>query len=266
MTKHLNIHKDDFVSEGSSGVIYRLHNYKNTPCVIKLAKNQYMSSLLRNEASIYKILQNKCKYLPKYFEEGIYHNNITNEDMFGIIIEYIPYKTMYDNIMYITSKNINKVFVKILKILEFFHKHNLVIRDIKPENFLYDPIRNRVWMIDLGLITFAPMTYNSIENYTGTLRYISPRCHDHVNTYFDDIESAIYSIIYCYYGYLPWKIIKLPNQSEKEYENKIKSIKESDKIDNMISVFPTIKTVYKIVKEEDNLIDKPDYETIFELF
>ena len=263
-TKQLNIQKEDFISAGSSGNIYKIHD-NNKLCVIKLAKNNNTSAILRNEAAIYKIIRGKCNYIPKFYEEGYYYNNLTNEETFGIIIEYIPYKTLLDNSMYITSKNINKIFKKILKILNYFHDHNLVIRDIKPDNFLYDPLTNKIWMIDLGLINFSPFKYSEVKNFTGTLRYISPRCHTHVNTYYDDIQSAIYSIIYCYYGYLPWKIIKLQNESTKEYENKVKNIKEDTKFINMIQVFPEIYTIYNYVNNATDLLTKPDYEMIFDL-
>lgn len=264
MTKQINIQKEDFISAGSSGSIYKI-NYKNKKCVIKLANNSNSVAILRNESAIYKILRDKCKYIPKFYEDGYYYNNITDEETYGLIIEYIPYKTLYDNIMHITSKNINKIFKKILKILNYFHDHNFVIRDIKPENFLYDPITKKIWMIDLGLINFSPYKYTEVKNFTGTLRYISPRCHNHVNTYYDDIQSAIYSLMFCYYGYLPWKIIKLNNESTREYENKVKKIKEDNKITNMIQVFPAIYSIYKYASEATDLLIKPDYELIFDL-
>ena len=97
------------------------------------------------------------------------------------------------------------------------------------------------------------------------MRYISIRCHDHVNTYYDDIESAIYTVIYCYYGYLPWKIIKLPEWTDKQYHDKVKDIKESGKFSTMVDVFPKIANIYRDVITEESLVTKPNYKKYYEL-
>ena len=69
MTKQINIQKEDFISSGSSGSIYKI-NHKNKSCVIKLANNNNTAAIIRNEAAIYKILKGKCKDIPKFYEEG----------------------------------------------------------------------------------------------------------------------------------------------------------------------------------------------------
>lgn len=259
MKKLLSLKESDFISSGATGNIYRLDILNGVKRVIKLAKSTDIASILRNEAAIYQIFNNSCKFIPKFYEAGMYTNNLTGNTEFGIIIEYIPYDNLAQNIMYITSKNINKVFTNILKILECFHNHNFVVKDVKPDNFLFDPTTNRVWMVDLGLVGYCPYKWTECSNYTGTLRYISSRCHDHVNTYYDDIESAVYTIIFCYYGYLPWKIVKLSEWSNKEYSDRVKAIKESEKFDTMVNMFPSIANIYHSVKMEDSLCKKPDY-------
>ena len=265
MKKLLNLKDTDFVASGASGIIYRLDTFNGVNRVIKLAKTQDTASILRNEATIYQILNNTCKYIPRYYESGMYTNNLTGENQFGIIIEYINHDSLLANMKYLTSKNINKVFTNILKIIECFHDHNFVIKDIKPDNFLYDPETNKVWMVDLGLIGYCPFKWTECKNFTGTLRYISSRCHDHVNTYYDDIQSAIYTIIYCYYGYLPWKIVKLPEWTDNDYYNRVKSIKESDRFNNMVNVFPSISKIYHSVNTEDKLCTKPNYSYYWKL-
>lgn len=265
MKKSLNINKSDFIASGATGLIYRLDTYNGVKRIIKLAKSQDMSAILRNEATIYQIFNNTCKYIPRYYESGMYVNNLTGEEQYGIIIEYIDHKTMIENMKYITSKNINKIFYNIMKILECFHEHNFVVKDVKPDNFLFDPATNRVWMVDLGFVGYSPFKWTEITNFTGTLRYISIRCHDHVNTYYDDIESAIYSVIFCYYGYLPWKIIKLPDWSDKVYQDKVKDIKESGKFSPMVNAFPKIAAIYNKIIKEESLINKPKYKEYYEL-
>ena len=182
-------------------------------------------------------------------------------------LEYINHDTLLANMMYVTSKNINKIFTNILKILECFHNHNFVVKDIKPDNFLFDPETNRIWMVDLGLVGYCPFKWTECKNFTGTLRYISNRCHDHVNTYYDDIESSVYTIIFCYYGYLPWKIIKLPEWSDVDYRNRIKDIKESGKFNTMVDVFPSIADIYHDVHDldETDICKKPNYSTFWKI-
>lgn len=263
MRKLLNLNDSDFIASGATGNIYKLDTFNGTNRIIKLAKTNDMSSVLRNEATIYQIINNTCKYIPKYYESGIYKNNLTGENQFGIVLEYINYDTLTNNMKYLTSKNIVKIFTNILKILECFHNHNFVVKDVKPDNFLYDPVTNKVWMVDLGLIGYCPFKWTECENFTGTLRYISNRCHTHTNTYYDDIVSAIYTIIYCYYGYLPWKIVKLPEWSDNEYYNRVKDIKESDKFNKMVEPFPSIAQIYHSVNNEEKLCIKPNYSNFW---
>lgn len=259
MKKQINIDESAFIASGATGNIYKIDNFR----VIKLAKNAEMASVLQNEATIYQIFNNTCKYIPKYYESGIYKTNISDKAQYGIIIEYIHFDTLEKNIKYITQKNIKHIFMTMMKIIECFHNKNFVIKDIKPENFLYDPATNKLWMCDLGLVSYAPFKYTETDKYTGTLRYISPRCHNHVNTYYDDIESAVYTIIYCYYGYLPWKIVKLDIWDDQQYSEKIRKIKEERKADNLIKAFPYIDQVYQFSKQSQNLCNKPDYSFIW---
>lgn len=274
MKKQLNLKQSDYIASGATGSIYRLDSYNGIHRVIKLAKSNEVASILRNEAAIYQIMNNSCKYVPRFYEAGMYYNNLTDETVFGIVIEYINHDNLVTNMKYITSKNINKIFTNILKILECFHNHNFVVKDVKPDNFLYDPDTNRVWMVDLGLVGYCPFKWTECKNFTGTLRYISNRCHDHVNTYYDDIESSIYTVIFCYYGYLPWKIVKLPEWSDVDYRNRIKNIKESGKFNTMVDMFPSIAKIYYSVHSDDDsendntnqsLCKKPDYSTFWEI-
>lgn len=79
MKKQLNLKQSDFIAAGATGSIYRLDTYNGIHRVIKLAKSHDVANILRNEAAIYQIMNNTCKYIPKFYESGIYQNNLTGE-------------------------------------------------------------------------------------------------------------------------------------------------------------------------------------------
>lgn len=235
----LNLSDSDFVAAGASGNIYKVGDNK----VIKLAKSRIHESVLRNEAAIYRIFNNSFDHIPRFYEADLYRVN--NKVMYGIIIEYLPYGTLTEHRAGLTSSDIETVFENIIAIVQTFHQHGLVLRDIKPDNFIHNVETNECYMIDLGLVGYSPNKFISVDDFTGTLRYVSAHAMKKTSGFADDIIAVVHTVMFCYYNYLPWKIVKQPGWTDADYVNKVYELKLTDRFDQMIVPFPFIEQVYR---------------------
>jgi len=93
--------------------------------------------------------------------------------------------------------------------LSLKHLHERIQRvhgDIKPEHIMIDKLKSLYW-IDFGLSKTVPTSdFVHSDQFCGTLRYGSIALHQgHTATCRDDAESFVYTLLYLYYGSLPWE-------------------------------------------------------------
>jgi serine/threonine protein kinase len=107
--------------------------------------------------------------------------------------------------------------IQMIERIQYVHECGLIHRDVKPDNFLFglNEQRDRLYIIDFGFCkkcnnpSAPPKKMTSV---LGTPNYISISVHDYIEpNKHDDLESILYTIMYLYYGKLPWDIQGITN-------------------------------------------------------
>ena len=110
-------------------------------------------------------------------------------------------------------------------------------RDLKPDNLLMGSSREAdiLFLIDYGLvkayrhkITGKHIIFRQDKGVTGTVRYSSINIHNGMeSSRRDDIESALYVLIFLFYGRLPWQDSNQQFETRNELSEYIREIKEN---------------------------------------
>lgn len=104
--------------------------------------------------------------------------------------------------------------IEMLARIEYVHSRGFVVRDIKPDNFVFGIGRGAetLYLIDFGLAkcfrdpSGMHIPYKSNKHFTGTPRYASITNHEGIEqSRRDDLESLAYVLIYFVKGSLPWQ-------------------------------------------------------------
>ena len=138
------------------------------------------------------------------------------------ILDY--YKESFSNSLYIDYlgkdleflMNIKKKFsigfcafvmCETIAIFRDIHNRNVYHCDVKPSNIVFNKSENKIYLIDFSVA----QTKNTSNNcMIGTPKFCSYYCHDCIPySSRDDLISLGYSMIYFFYGYLPWQKNKL---------------------------------------------------------
>lgn len=206
------------IGEGSFGKIFSGVNANNDDKVaIKIEKSSE-SSLLKNEAKLYKLLED-CTGIPKlrsFGQEGIFNYMVI--DLLGDSLEALRQKCGGT----FSLKTVIGVGLQMIRRLEAIHNLGVIHRDIKPDNFLIDPKTNLVYLIDFGLARRyidrdnKHFRQDSGRKLTGTARYASANVHNGLTpSRRDDLESVGYVMLYLLNGKLPWQAIKTSDKVER---------------------------------------------------
>ena len=180
---------------------------------IKLERSNTPHPQLAHEAEVLSLLQGGDGIPTLYWNgefEKVCDGNEGVTSWFAIVIELLG-PTIEDLFGYCGRKfqveTVLNLSSQILARIEFCHSRGVILRDVKPANFLIG-LRDgakTVHAIDFGLASIDP-TFAENVDLVGTFRFASGRAHAGVEqTRRDDLEALGYVIMYLLRAVLPWE-------------------------------------------------------------
>ncbi|HNE07461.1 MAG TPA: serine/threonine-protein kinase PknK, partial [Leptospiraceae bacterium] len=190
------------IHEGEKSILYR-GKKKDQPVIIKILNNDYPStSELSKFKHEYDILENiNSDYIIKTISIEKYKNSI------AIVFEDIggeSLATLYNSVSSYSIKEILNIMILSIKALGEVHKLNLVHKDIKPHNIIFNKSSQVLKIIDFGNASLLVKQNSFISlnsSIEGTLAYISPEQTGRMNRTVD-YRTDYYSLGVTFYRIL----------------------------------------------------------------
>lgn len=232
------------IGKGNFGTVYKGIN-KETKEEVAIKFETKRTKLLKRETDIYLLLA-KEEGFPRvkwYGTTETFYYMVT--DLLGLPLTEL--KNRCDDIPLVILRRLGK---KMVRLVEKVHKYDMLHRDIKPDNFLFDRINyDNLYLIDFGLAK----TYKNTENkhivekeseIVGTFPFISLNVHaKKLPSRRDDLESVIYILFYLILPASEW-----PTSEEVEFKTRL--------IEKEHPLVDALKYVRGMGYDEDPLYDK----------
>jgi serine/threonine protein kinase len=259
------------IGAGSFGEIYAGKNTSSKEEIaIKLESVKSAAPQLLHEAKIYKKLAGGLGIpsLHWFGCEGGY--NVMVIDVLGPCLE-----NQFDRCQRkFCVKTVLALADQMICRLELLHKHRLIHRDVKPDNFLIGRAEqsNVVYLIDFGLAsqyvdpkTNRHIPYRDHRKLTGTVRYSSLNTHYGIEqSRRDDLEALGHVLVYFLRGSLPWQGLNATSKEEKY--DMIRDLKQNTTPDTLCRAFPKEFATYLKYCRSLGFSDRPDYGYLRNLF
>lgn len=270
----------NIIGKGKFGTIYLGETKTNGDLVAIKTESivqQYRS--IKHEVKMMNYLfRNKFEKLPMIYWYGNHKNLVC------LVMTY--YECSLENYLHShnDTNNKNNIMIQCVDIFQYIHKHFVLHRDIKPQNFMIH--ENEIVLIDFGLSTFfvdedGEHKPNDFQNtIVGTPKYVSYYNH---SGYTISRRDELISLGYMYmsfFGILPWQNINIPvvttdnsmidilhpvNVERKKYkslENLFVNVKEPEyPSDICLIVINYMKYCYSLDYDEE-----PNYNAIKRIF
>ena len=228
---------------------------------IKLEKRDAKYPQLRYEARIYHTMTG-TPGIPELLysgTEGMY--NVMVLEKLGCDMEHIRSKNGT-----ISRSRVMKIGEHALRVLERFHDHGFVHRDIKPDNLLTGVDGRGIFLIDFGLSKYVldsdgnHIPQRTGKSLTGTPRYASISNHlGREQGRRDDLESLGFVLLYLLRGRLPW-------QAMDSYNDILKSKQSSLRSGQLYKDAPSCFRSYFRYVSKLGFSTHPDYQYLRNLF
>ena len=119
------------------------------------------------------------------------YNESTYEGCPFLVIEYLKNQTLLDKIEYFTKfapREGSQIMIQLLEAIHYTHSHNIIHRDIKPQNIFYMP-NGTIKLGDFGIAVNENETGN-LMNIIGSVHYLAPEIYSGKSY---SVESDIYA-------------------------------------------------------------------------
>ena len=256
--------KYDLISQigsGAFGSIYKGQNVRTGEDVaIKVEPLKHETNLLKNEARIYQYLKGGIG-IPQVKWFGV--DDANNYMVINLLGESLQHNiNIYGAFSLLNAIAIG---VQMMERIQYVHECGLIHRDVKPDNFLFglNEQRERLYIIDFGFCKKCnpPETPpKRMSSVLGTPNYISISVHDYIEpNKYDDLESILYTILYLFYGKLPWDI---PGITNTEIRNMKQSLLYSDAAITIPKIFSQFASILLACREKTR---EPNYKSLLDL-
>lgn len=252
------------LSQGAFGEIYEcIDEATNTRLALKVERGA-ATAQLKHEFLVYRRLASASA--PQVYDYGKIrlHGDLLHcmtMDLLGRSLEHL----FNDCARTFSPKTVFMVGKACLARIEALHHKHLIHRDIKPDNFMTDPARRRIFLIDYGLAkefrnprTLVHRPFRADKNLTGTARYASVNTHRGIEqSRRDDLESLGFMLVYFLRGRLPWQGIRAGTKQEKYAA--IRARKEETSIYELCEGLPHEIYLYMVHVRGLGYEECPDY-------
>jgi len=207
------------IGRGKFGIVHKGEHIKHrTPVAIKMEPNSSHYNTIKYEATILNYLYNNgCRVIPSVLWYGIYRDYkcLTMDYYEQTVQKYLQsVKEKCKGSLVDYFKQVINLTTNMVGILAQVHKHQIIHRDIKPDNFMIKG--GELHIIDFGIASAVPNIEEinrdpTRETVIGSPKYISYFVHQgYEPMYRDDLISVGYCIFYFILGALPWANISVP--------------------------------------------------------
>jgi len=249
------------LGEGSFGNVYKAV-YDDEYYALKMEDISLDYDLLENEATILNYLQGPN--IPKFI-------SFSKDKGYNVLVMELLDQSL-DNILSklrrFSVKTVAMLGYQLIKILKYIHDKHIIHRDIKPDNLAMGrkELNGTLYIIDFGLAkkfrssrTLKQFPLIKRHSLTGTARYASINAlQGYEQSRRDDLESAMYVLMFFLRGNLPWQNIKIKGKHDKYLKicNKKKEISSKELGKNFPSEFAELLEYFKNL----GYTEDPDYE------
>lgn len=233
-----------------SSVFEAEHIYKGNKVAIKFDTDDVSKALIENEINIYLyLIREGVKNIAGFKSFGNLKSNnyIIMERLDCTLADYYKHyhykRTTYDR-----KKDNLKILEMLIKLIKGFSSVNLLHRDIKAENFVFDQ-NKRLCIIDMGFS--KKFDSEKVSNgFIGNILFSSFNVHKSEYVYYprDDLISLFYMMFYLISnGDLPWSKIVFMRGKENYLNSVIMNMKQFTDFREYYRTHPNYEELQDIV-------------------